>query len=145
MRTLAVATLVLSLFVISGPLAQTRSSGARGPEREHRERIEYRSTAAIQEPGGFTAACFASNVDSETRLLTADIFDWRGNNVTETSSCGTNQGPGITCQSTARFTDSALRCVVSTNGSAERLRGSLATSAGPYPFTQPTNAMLTAE
>jgi len=54
MRTLAVATLVLSLFVISGPLAQTRSSGARGPEREHRERIEYRSTAAIQEPGGFT-------------------------------------------------------------------------------------------
>jgi hypothetical protein len=117
-------------------------------EQEHRhQRLEYRSTAAVQEPSGYTAACFATNLDSESRTLTATIFDWRGNNVTATSSCGTNQGPGITCQSTAQFSDSALRCVVGTNGSASHLRGSLSSSAGPYPFTsgQPTNAIVTAE
>jgi hypothetical protein len=138
----------LSIVLLVGLQAQDRSANrGQGFEREHQPRVEYRSTAAIQEPSGFTAACFASNLDSEARVLTATIIDWRGNNVTATTSCGTNQGPGITCQSTASFTDSALRCVVSTTGSAARLRGSLGTSAGPYPFTlgQPTNATLAAE
>jgi hypothetical protein len=132
----------LSIILIAGLQAQDSIAN-----RGQGHRVEYRSTAAIQEPSGYTAACFASNLDSEARVLTATIFDWRGDNVTATSSCGTNQGPGITCQSTATFTDSALRCVVSTTGSAARLRGSLGTSAGPYPFTlgQPTNATLAAE
>jgi hypothetical protein len=114
---------------------------------EHQPQWEHRSTAAVQEPTGYTAACFATNLDSESRDLAATIFDWRGNNVTATSSCGAHQGPGITCQATAPFTDSALRCVVSTSGSAAHLRGSLSTSAGPYPFTlgQQANSTVSAE
>ncbi len=91
-------------------LATAQEHSDRQPPSERRQEFEHRSTAAVQEPSGFTAACFASNLDTVTRTLAATIIDWRGNNVTETSSCGANQGPGITCQSTARFTDSALRC-----------------------------------
>jgi hypothetical protein len=144
LHVLLVATILIGVM----PSLQVPSIARQQLEQEHsRQRLEYRSTAAVQEPSGYTAAYFATNLDSESRTLAATIFDWRGDNVTATSSCGTNQGPGVTCQSTAQFSDSALRCVVSTNGSASHLRGSLSTSSGPYPFTsgQPTNAIVTAE
>ncbi|MEP7306332.1 MAG: hypothetical protein ABJA98_12515 [Acidobacteriota bacterium] len=140
-RTAAIVTILL----VAG--FQAFSTATQRFEHERQPQLEQRSTAAVQEPTGYTAACFATNLDSESRDLAATIFDWRGNNVTATSSCGAHQGPGITCQATAQFTDSALRCVVSTSGSAARLRGSLSTSAGPYPFTlgQPANSTVTAE
>jgi hypothetical protein len=138
---------MLTLVIAVGLQAQYSFSTPQAVESRHSQQQEFRSTAAVQEPSGFTAACFASNLDSEPRTLSATIYDWRGNNVTATSSCGTKQGPGITCQSTATFTDSALRCVVGTSGSAAHLRGSLSTSAGPYPFStgQPTNSVVAAE
>jgi hypothetical protein len=147
------AATILLIIAVGGLQTQYSFSTARQRgdhehgDHENQQRFQYRATAAIQEPVGYTAACFASNLDSEIRTLSATIIDWRGNNVTATSSCGTNQGPGITCQSTATYSDSALRCVVGTNGSAAYLRGSLTTSAGPYPFTfgKPTNATVTAE
>jgi uncharacterized membrane protein affecting hemolysin expression len=135
----------VSVLLVAG--VQAFSSASQRSDHEHHQQLEFRSTAAIQEPTGYSAACFATNLDTERRTLAATIYDWRGNNVTSTSSCGTNQGPGITCQSTALYTDSALRCVVSTTGSAAHLRGSLSTSAGPYPFTsgQAANSTLSAE
>jgi hypothetical protein len=135
----------VSILLVAG--FQGFTTATQPSEHERHQQLEYRSTAAIQEPTGYTAACFASNLDTERRTLAATILDWRGNDVTATSSCGTNQGPGVTCQSTAQFTDSALRCVVSTTGSAAHLRGSLSTSAGPYPFTsgQAANSTLAAE
>ena len=136
---------IVTILLVAG--FQAFSTATQRFDRERQSQFEHRSTAAVQEPTGFTAACFATNLDSESRDLAATIFDWRGNNVTATSSCGPHQGSGITCQATAQFTDSALRCVVSTSGSAARLRGSLITSAGPYPFTlgQPANSTVTAE
>ena len=136
---------VVTILLVAG--FQAFSTATQHFEHEHQPQWEHRSTAAVQEPTGYTAACFATNLDSESRDLAATIFDWRGNNVTATSSCGAHQGPGITCQATAPFTDSALRCVVSTSGSAAHLRGSLSTSAGPYPFTlgQQANSTVSAE
>jgi hypothetical protein len=98
-RSVAIVTLLL----IAG--FQAFSTAAQDFEHEHQPLLERRSTAAVQEPSGYTAACFATNLDSERRTLAATIFDWRGNNVTATSSCGTNQGSGVTCQSTAQFTE----------------------------------------
>ena len=102
-------------------------------------------TVAIAEPAGYTAACFATNIDSLSRIIVAEIFDWRGDNVTETSSCGVPQGSGITCQLTAQYRDSALRSVVSTSGEAINLRGSISTSSSPYPFTGPANSTIAAQ
>jgi hypothetical protein len=103
-------------------------------------------TPAILEPDGYTAACFATNVDTVARTISAEIVDWRGDNVTHTSSCGVPQGPGITCQSTSVFANaSALRCVISTDGDVKRVRASLATSASPYPFTSPANVIVPAQ
>ena len=34
-------------------------------------------TVAIAEPAGYTAACFATNIDSLSRIIVAEIFDWR--------------------------------------------------------------------
>ncbi|MPZ75378.1 MAG: hypothetical protein GEU77_02540 [Deltaproteobacteria bacterium] len=41
--------------------------------------------------------------------------------------------------------DSALRCVVSTSGTATNLRGGMTTSAGPFPFISPANLTIAAE
>ena len=134
--TIAVTVIVI-LMAVSGVRAQGRST--------HKSRVESLATAAIHEPVGYTAACFATNLDTVSHILVAEIFDWRGDNVTETSSCGVPQGPGITCQSTAQYRDSALRCVVSTDGRATDLRGSISTSKSPYPFTRPARSTLPAQ
>ena len=108
--------------------------------------VERLFTPAILEPNGFVAVCFATNLDSIDRALAAQIIDSRGVDITETSSCGAGQRPGVTCRSTAQFTaDSALRCVVSTSGRAENLRGGMTTSAGPFPFLSPANLTVTAQ
>ncbi len=145
-----IAKTILMLIFVAGVRAESPSTV--GPDGSgfqttagHLQRFEHLSTAAIHEPAGFTAACFATNTDSVNRIIVAEIFDWRGDNVTETSSCGVPQGPGITCQSTAQYRDSALRCVVSTSGRATNLRGSISTSASPYPFTEPANSTIAAQ
>lgn len=108
--------------------------------------FEQRSTPAILEPDDSTAVCFATNLDNANRDLAAQIMDSTGIDVTETSSCGAGQDPGSTCRSTARFrNNSALRCVVSTSGTATNLRGGMTTSTGPFPFTSPANLTVTAE
>jgi hypothetical protein len=152
------ARIIFMLVFVTGVQAQSFSTMPQddsdsqrklGPQRfEHLSTpaiFEHLSTPAIAEPEGYTAACFATNVDTVNRIIVAEILDWRGDNVTETSSCGVPQGPGITCQSTARYRDSALRCVVSTSGRATNLRGSLSTSAGPYPFSTPANSTIAAQ
>jgi hypothetical protein len=103
-------------------------------------------TPAIVEPNGFTAVCSATNVDVVERDLAAHIIDGRGSEITQTTTCGTRQGPGSTCQSTAHFqNNSALRCVVSTSGATANLRGSLSTSAGPFPFTSAASSTVSAQ
>ena len=143
------AKIILMLVFVAGVQAQSFSTMPQDNSDSQRkpghQRFEHLSTPAIAEPEGYTAACFATNVDTVNQIIVAEIFDWRGDNVTETSSCGVPQGPGITCQSTARYRDSALRCVVSTSGRATNLRGSLSTSAGPYPFTSPANSTIAAQ
>jgi hypothetical protein len=139
------------LIVVAGVQAQSFSTPRQGDSGSqtkagHHQRFEHLSTAAILEPNGYTAACFATNLDAVDRVVRAEIFDWTGSNVTETSSCGVPQGSGITCQSTAQYrNNAALRCVVSTSGRAENFRGSISTSAGPYPFTSPANSTITAQ
>ena len=145
-----IAKTIIMLIFVAGVRAESPSTaGQDGSSSQtttgHIRRFEHLSTAAIHEPAGFTAACFATNTDTVNRIIVAEIFDWRGDNVTETSSCGVPQGPGITCQSTAQYRDSALRCVVSTSGRATNLRGSISTSASPYPFTTPANSTITAQ
>ena len=145
-----ITTGILLLIVIAGVQAQSFSTSRQDDTGSqtmagHRQRFEHLSTAAIHEPNGYTAACFATNLDTVDRVIRAEIFDWTGANVTETSSCGVPQGPGITCQSTAQYHNGALRCVVSTSGRAEALRGSISTSAGPYPFTSPANSTIAAQ
>ena len=138
-------TSVAGLILLLAGGIQTQSFFAESEQWHDRQpRFEQRATAAVQEPAGYTAVCFATNLDTTNRFISADIFDWRGNNVTSAGSCGL-QGPGITCQSITTFTDSALRCVVSTSGSASKLRGSLSTSAGAYPFTVAANSTLDAQ
>lgn len=60
-----------------------------------RQHVEHLSTPAILEPDGYTAACFATNADNVNRVIVAGIFDWRGDNVNETSACDVPRGPGI--------------------------------------------------
>jgi hypothetical protein len=145
----AITTKILFMLVfVAGVEAQSFStvlSDSDSQKKFGRQVFEHLSTPAIAEPEGYTAACFATNTDAVNRIVVAEIFDWRGDNVTETSSCGVPQGPGITCQSTARYRDSALRCVVSTSGRATNLRGSLSTSVSPYPFTSPANSTIAAQ
>ena len=145
-----IAKTLLMLVIVASVQAQSLSTARQDGSGSHTKsgrvpRFEHLSTAAIHEPAGYTAACFATNTDTVNRIIVAEIFDWRGDNVTETSSCGVPQGPGITCQSTAQYRDSALRCVVSTSGRATNLRGSLSTSASPYPFTSPANSTIAAQ
>jgi hypothetical protein len=107
---------------------------------------EHLFTPALLEPNGFVAVCFATNLDSIDRALAAQIVDSTGADVTETSSCGAGQRPGVTCQSTAHFSaNSALRCVVGTSGRALNLRGGMTTSAGPFPFLNPANLTVMAQ
>jgi hypothetical protein len=150
MRFYAITARIMFMLVfVTGVQAQSFSTMPQDDSDSQRklgpQRFEHLSTPAIAEPEGYTAACFATNVDTVNRIIVAEILDWRGDNVTETSSCGVPQGPGITCQSTARYRDSALRCVVSTSGRATNLRGSLSTSVSPYPFTSPANSTIAAQ
>src|SRR5919108_5189551 len=97
-------------------------------------------TAAVLEPNGFVAVCFATNLDTVARDLTAQIVDSTGVEVPQTTSCGARLKPGVTCDSTAHFSNnSPLRCVVGTSGKATSLRGEMTTSSGPFPFTSPAN------
>lgn len=145
-----IAKAILMLVLVAGaqaqnlPTANQEGSGS-FTRPGHFQKFEHLFTPAVHQPAGFTAACFATNLDTVNRIVVAEIFDWRGNNVTETSSCGVPQGPGITCQSTAQYRDSALRCVVSTSGRGTNLRGSISTSDSPYPFTTPANSTLAAQ
>ncbi len=103
-------------------------------------------TAAVLEPNGFTAVCFATNLDNVARDLSVQIIDSRGVDVTQTSSCGAQEKSGVTCDSTAHFSNnSPLRCVVGTSGRATTLRGAMATSSGPFPFVTPANLVIMAQ
>jgi hypothetical protein len=136
--TFAVGVHAAESFSVPGTGAVTAVIGA--------QLFEHRSTPAILEPNNFIAVCFATNLDSSNRDLAAQIIDSTGADITETSSCGVRQGPGVTCRSTAHFrNNSALRCVVSTSGTATNLRGGMTTSAGPFPFTSPANLTIAAE
>lgn len=103
-------------------------------------------TSAVLEPNGFVAVCFATNLDSVSRDLSAQIVDSRGVDVTQTSSCGAQEKSGVTCDSTAHFSNnSPLRCVVGTSGRAATLRGGMTTSSGPFPFVSSANLVITAQ
>ena len=144
---LAKAILILTLGV-GVHAAENVLAPATGPGSavDSNQLFEHRSTPAVVEPNDFTAVCFATNLDSSSRDLAAQIIDSTGVDVTETSSCGARQDPGSTCQSTARFrNNSALRCVVSTSGTATNLRGGMTTSAGAFPFASPANLTIAAE
>jgi len=101
-----------------------------------------KNTGAIKKPNGYEAECFATNLDRIPRTLTATIYDWTGANVTTFSSCGTLQGPGVTCRSGTTFLGRELRCRVTTSGHQDRLAGSLNT----YPWLgAPTSVSLPAQ
>jgi hypothetical protein len=102
-------------------------------------------TAAVIEPNGFIAVCFATNLDSVARDLAAQIIDSTGADVTESSSCGAGRKSGVTCDAMAHFSNSSLRCVVGTSGRATSLRGGMTTSSGPFPFLSPANQTVTAQ
>lgn len=147
-RTVLAEAILILTFAVGAHAAETLF--VPGPETVPPvggvQLFEHRSTPAILDPNNFTAVCFATNLDSVNRDLAAQIIDSTGTDITETSSCGVRQDPGTTCQSTARFrNDSALRCVVSTSGTATNLRGGMTTSAGPVPFTSPANLTIAAE
>lgn len=144
---LAEAIFILT-FAVGAPAAESLSAAATGtvPAFGGPQLFEQRSTPAVLEPDNFTAVCFATNLESVNRDLAAQIIDSTGADITETSSCGVRQGPGVTCRSTARFrNNSPLRCVVSTSGTAANLRGGMTTSAGSFPFASPANLTIAAE
>jgi hypothetical protein len=146
-QTILAATIFMLIFAASAQ-AQTFSSPPAGtvPGVTATRLFEQRSTPAIVEPNNFTAVCFATNLDVVNRDLAAQLLDSTGSDITETSSCGTGQAPGVTCRSTARFrNNSPLRCVVSTSGTATNLRGGMTTNAGGFPFTTPANLTIAAE
>src|SRR5262250_1943107 len=120
----------------------------RCPSHSHRDQIASRLfTAPVLEPNGSIAVCFATNLDGVARDLEARIIDSRGLEVTQTSSCGARLTSGVTCDSTAHFaSNSALRCVVGTSGTAATLRGAMTTSTnGAFPFTGPANQTVPAQ
>lgn len=145
---LAEAILILT-FAVGAHAAESSSAAATGTVPAFGggpQLFEQRSTPAVLEPNNFTAVCFATNLESVNRDLAAQIIDSTGADITETSSCGVRQGPGVTCRSTARFrNNSPLRCVVSTSGTAANLRGGMTTSAGSFPFASPANLTIAAE
>jgi hypothetical protein len=145
---LAEAILILT-FAVGVHAAESSSAAATGTVPAFGsgpQLFEQRSTPAVLEPNNFTAVCFATNLESVNRDLAAQIIDSTGADITETSSCGVRQGPGVTCRSTARFrNNSSLRCVVSTSGTAQNLRGGMTTSAGSFPFASPANLTIAAE
>jgi hypothetical protein len=128
MKFYSVFTVTGLLFVFAGT-AQAQGSatldppvqgpgGLFNPQVQIAERL---FTAAVLEPNGSVAACFATNLDTVARDLTAQIIDSRGVDVTQTSSCGAQQTSGVTCDSTALFANnSSLRCVVGTSDNAAR-------------------------
>ena len=107
--------------------------------KEHRRE---KNTGAIREPDGYEAECFATNLDTTPRTLTATIYDFTGANVTTFSSCGSLQGPGVTCRSGTTFHGRELRCRAATSGHQDRLAGSF----NMYPFLgAPTSVSLPAQ
>jgi hypothetical protein len=147
MKFYTVFTVTVSFLVIAG-MAQAAQGTAIPPVLgpggvQIAERL---FTPVVLEPNGFVAVCFATNLDSVARDLAAQIIDSRGVDVTQTSSCGARQTPGVTCESTAHFTNnSSLRCVVGTSGRATSLRGGMITSSGPFPLVSPANLTVTAQ
>jgi hypothetical protein len=153
MKFYSVLTVTGLLFVFAGT-AQAQGSATLGPPVQgpgglfnpQVQIAERLFTAAVLEPNGSVAACFATNLDTVARDLTAQIIDSRGVDVTQTSSCGAQQTSGVTCDSTALFANnSSLRCVVGTSGKATTLRGAMTTSSGPFPFVSPANLTVTAQ
>jgi hypothetical protein len=103
-------------------------------------------TAPVLEPNGSIAVCFVINLDSVTRDLEAKIIDSRGVEVTQSSSCGALLASGVTCDSTAHFANSPLRCVVGTSGTPTTLRGAMTASTnGAFPLTGPANLTVPAQ
>ena len=147
MKFYTVLTVTVSLLVVAGTaqaaqgLALPATPGTGGAQI-----AERLFTTAVLEPNGFTAVCFATNLDSVARDLAAQIIDSTGLDVTQTSSCGARQKSGATCDSTAHFSNnSPLRCVVGTSGSATSLRGGMTTSSGAFPFVSPANLTVPAQ
>jgi hypothetical protein len=143
-------TVIGFLFAFAGTAqAQTLAPPVLGPGGLVTPQVQIAErlfTAAVLEPNGSVAACFATNVDTVPRDLTAQIIDARGVDVTQTSSCGAQQTSGVTCDSTAQFANnSPLRCVVGTSGKATTLRGAMTTSSGPFPFVSPPNLTVAAQ
>lgn len=142
-ETILILTLAVGVHAAENILAPPTGPGS---AVDGGQLFEQRSTPAILEPNDFIAVCFATNLDNSNRDLAAQIVDSTDVDVTETSSCAARQDPGSTCRSTARFrNNSALRCVVSTSGTATNLRGGMTTSAGPFPFISPANLTVAAE
>jgi hypothetical protein len=146
--TTMVAQFTLALSLAVGVEAATVSTTLQGNPALATPAQQSASlfTPAVVEPNGFIAVCSATNVDAVERDLAARIIDARGIEVTQTNTCGARQAPGTTCQATAHFANnSALRCVVSTSGATANLRGSMSTSAGPFPFTSAASTTVAAQ
>lgn len=138
--------LAIPSIQVQGSTSRSLSIQRPGTLSTQLQLAEHLFTPAVLEPNGFVAVCFATNLDSVDRNLAAQIIDTTGVDVTETSTCGARQRPGVSCRSTAHFSaDSPLRCVVSTSGQAANLRGAMTTSAGPFPFLSPANLTVTAD
>ncbi len=145
---IAVAAQAAQMLSTQGSATSTNSPsiGVQLPGTGVVQIAERLFTAAVLEPNGFVAVCFATNLDSVARDLSAQIIDARGVDVTQTSSCGAQEKSGVTCDSTAHFSsNSPLRCVVGTGGRATTLRGGMTTSSGPFPFVSPGNLVITAQ
>jgi hypothetical protein len=156
MKLYTVLSVTFSLLVFAGTAqaAQMLSAPAQGfetpsasvPGAAAVKIAERLFTAAVLEPNGFVAVCFATNLDTVARDLAARIIDSTGTDVTQTSSCGAGEKSGVTCDSTAHFSNNfPLRCVVGTSGKATSLRGAMTTSSGPFPFVNPANLTVTAQ
>jgi len=140
-------TVTVHAQMLSAPVQSlTGSSTSIGVIGQPVQIAERLFTAPVIEPNGFIAVCFATNLDTVARDLAVQILDSAGGDVTQTSSCGARQMPGVTCDSTAHFSNnSPLRCVVGTGGKATTLRGGMTTSSGPFPFVSPANLSVPAQ
>ena len=138
------AQLILAPAAPSTTSMQSTGSFSVAPQLQITSRL---FTAAVLEPNGFVAVCFATNLDSVARDLEAQILDSNGANITQTSSCGARMPSGFTCDATAHFANnSPLRCVVGTGGNVTTLRGGMSTSTnGAFPLTSPANLTVPAQ
>jgi hypothetical protein len=145
--TILTVSIIPLIFVGIAQAAQMPSAPPQGLAIPGAVQIAERLfTAAVLQPNGSVAVCFATNLDNVARDLIAQIIDSRGVDVTQTSSCGAQEKSGVTCDSTAHFSNnSSLRCVVGTSGKATTLRGGMTTSSGAFPFVSPANLVVTAQ